>query len=314
MGASFLTFDTSLLSPTGGSRFRNMPSRGSSSRFGSGDESRIGHWVRRIVYSPLRLVELLPIIRSLRGGALKKLPNTGLALFERTQGLHGGSIEAGIRIVKRRLKGPPASVLVVGCGDGREVQHWHESSLAVGQDVLDFSKEWISLQTEGRSFVRCQIEHLAFRDEAFDSVSANAVFEHLPRFDQCAAEINRVLRPRGTISASFAPLWFTYEGAHDGFADYQHLFKTGQELIETVRPGSQAELFLRHDMFSKLRVEDYRSILSRHFEIERWAIGLSSKGLKFKRKSPEVWSALRTRCEEADLLAWGIYFLGVKRD
>lgn len=243
-----------------------------------------------------------------------KLPNTGLALFERTQGLHGGSIEAGIRIVKRHFKAPPTSVLVIGCGPGREVRQWHESSRVVGQDVLDFSKEWVSLQTEAVSFLRCEIEHLAFRNGAFDSVSANAVFEHLPRLEQCAAEINRVLRPGGAVWASFAPLWFTYGGAHDGFADYQHLLKTDQELIETVPPGTAAELFLRHGMFSKLRVEDYRSILSRYFDIERWVIGISSSGLRFKRKYPEAWSVLRARFEEADLLAWGIYFLGVKRD
>jgi len=63
-------------------------------------------------------------------------------------------------------------------------------------EVLEHNARRLELEVETRA---CDAERLPFEDEAFDLVLGHAVLHHIPDLDRAFAEIQRVLRPGGTI-------------------------------------------------------------------------------------------------------------------
>lgn len=285
-------------------------------RFGSAEDNCFVHILRKAAYSPLILLEKLPAFRKWRAPFLKQVEADGYALFERTQGLHGGSIESAISIIRQWSR--PLStlrVLSLACGQGRELSRWKKENAryVVGQDFLDFSRDWEPLIDDKTAAVRSEIEQLPFYDDAFDVVFTKAVFEHLGRFEICIREIHRVMRADALIWADFGPLWYTYGGPHDNNIAYEQVILGDAELAGRFSHGSEGELYWLNGMFSRLRVSEYRAILSKYFEIRRWHVGISGSGMRYRRENPDEWKKLCQRESEADLLVWAVYFLGAKK-
>lgn len=63
---------------------------------------------------------------------------------------------------------------------------------------------------------------IPFEDETFDDVIVQAVLEHVVDPARCAAEIRRVLRPRGVVYAETPFMQQVHEGAYD-FTRFTHL-------------------------------------------------------------------------------------------
>lgn len=283
--------------------------------FGSVGNNRLTHVIRKIAYSPLLAMERIPSFRNWRAPFLKTVNANHYALFERTQGLHGASIDSAILFIRRcgqRLE--HSRLLILGCGQGREIDRWMKEKVGyvVGQEYLDFSSDWKQLSGKNRAVVRSDIEALPFPDGTFDLVFSKAVFEHLGRFEACIAEVCRTMRSGGAIWADFGPLWYTFGGPHEEAIGYDQVLLSDTEIATRFRPGSEAELYWHNGMFSRLRVSEYRSILEKYFAIRHWGIGISSRGLRFKKAYPERWRELCRRQSEADLLIWAVYFLGEK--
>jgi ubiquinone/menaquinone biosynthesis C-methylase UbiE len=114
--------------------------------------------------------------------------------------------QASARIVEAfvRLTGlaPGARVADLGCGSGAFTALLARAGYAcVG---LDISPQLVAV---GRRkypeivFVEGDIERLPFPDAGFDGVLLSGVVHHFPDPSRCAAEVFRVLRPRGRFLA-----------------------------------------------------------------------------------------------------------------
>jgi len=274
------------------------------------------HHIRKVVYSPLIALERIPAFRKWFAPFLTDVVADRYALFERTQGLHGGSIESAISFLRqhshRRFE--DCKLLILGCGQAREIERWMKERVGyiVGQEYLDFSSDWKRLPGMNQAMVRSDIEHLPLSEGSVDLVFAKAVFEHLGNFKACIKEIHRAMRAGALIWADFGPLWYTYGGPHDDNIGYEQVILTDVELSKRFRPGSEGELYWKNGMFSRLRLSEYRSTLEKYFVMRQWGIGISTAGLRFKKAHPERWRDLCRTESEADLLVWAVYFLGQK--
>ena len=87
-------------------------------------------------------------------------------------------------------------VLDLGCGPGRaETDFRNSCAFVVGCDYTDAvaRNAYVSAGLRGDAY------KLPFRDETFDAVITDFVLEHLQFADKAAAEIARVLKPRGSL-------------------------------------------------------------------------------------------------------------------
>jgi hypothetical protein len=64
--------------------------------------------------------------------------------------------------------------------------------------------------------------------------------------------------------------------------------------------------WLRNGMFSRLRYHEYLDVFRRHFAVEHVIAGVSQDALRYRRRNPATWRALRTRFDEADLLTFSM--------
>ncbi len=99
---------------------------------------------------------------------------------------------------------PPYSILDLGCGPGRDLNHFR----SLGHDVvgLDGSKEFVGM---ARSYSGCDVLHQDFLnmtlpDGRFDGVFANASLFHVPSSElpRVLLELAATLRPRGVLFCS----------------------------------------------------------------------------------------------------------------
>jgi len=97
------------------------------------------------------------------------------------------------RLVKRMI-GHAEPRLDVGCGSSRIIQ---SSPDAVGLDI-EISKLRFLRRINSR-LVRASAFHLPFPDEYFGSVVSSQIIEHLPFEPRLFTELNRVLKPGGTL-------------------------------------------------------------------------------------------------------------------
>lgn len=99
----------------------------------------------------------------------------------------------------------------------------------------DHEEEEIDVYYDGKK--------IPFPDQHFDSVLSTEVFEHLFNLEELLGELNRVLKPGGTILFTCPFVWNEHEVPHD-YARYTHfslkhlLNKTGFEVIEAKKAGN----------------------------------------------------------------------------
>jgi SAM-dependent methyltransferase len=89
----------------------------------------------------------------------------------------------------------PRQVLVVGCGEGVEVDHLARA-LEVPVVGLDLAVDprW---KRPGVHLVRADARALPFRDQAFEALYCYHVLEHVPGPEAAVAEARRILAPGG---------------------------------------------------------------------------------------------------------------------
>ena len=73
-----------------------------------------------------------------------------------------------------------------------------------------------------RTSLVCDAHWIPFEDASFDGVIAQAVIEHVADPQACAAEIHRVLKPRGLVYADTPFMQQVHAGAYD-FTRFTHL-------------------------------------------------------------------------------------------
>ena len=117
------------------------------------------------------------------------------------------------RSLSSRAGGGVLTVLDLGCGDGSTLAQLADS----GHDLFgcDLPERRAALEQRlapvfGDSFARrirtvANEDRVPFDDDAFDIVYANQVFEHVRNLEATLRECHRVLKPRGTLLATFPP-------------------------------------------------------------------------------------------------------------
>lgn len=93
-------------------------------------------------------------------------------------------------------------VLDFGCGAGEVV----EAARCYGADIFNRRNDSLrKIAAKGLGGAICIIEEsrLPYRDETFDMVVSNQVFEHVHELDATLAEVARVLKPGGVFLALF---------------------------------------------------------------------------------------------------------------
>jgi len=95
----------------------------------------------------------------------------------------------------REARVRPRRVLVVGCGEGVEVEHLSRAVEVpvVGLD-LAVDPRWVRPEFQ---LVRADARALPFRDRAFEALYCYHVLEHVPEPARAVAEARRVLDARG---------------------------------------------------------------------------------------------------------------------
>jgi SAM-dependent methyltransferase len=95
------------------------------------------------------------------------------------------------------------SLLDVGCSDGELVSRaWKSHSLVIGIDVDLRNLAKAKSRWESVEFQAANAEALPFRNESFDVVAMLDVLEHTSRKDLVLKEVERVLKPGGSLMIS----------------------------------------------------------------------------------------------------------------
>ncbi len=115
----------------------------------------------------------------------------------------------------------PSRVLEVGCGWG-ELATRLERELGCDVIAVDLSPRMVELaQARGVDARVADVQELPFDDGSFDCAVAAWMLYHVPELDRGLAELARVLRPRGRLSAitnselSLRELWELVDGYRD---------------------------------------------------------------------------------------------------
>ncbi len=92
-------------------------------------------------------------------------------------------------------------VLCIGSGAGEECQHISSlgTNRLVGIDLSEGLVEYAKKDNLDLNFSVMDMEHLGFPDRSFDFVFSNLVFHYVDNWDLIFAEIERVLKPNGTL-------------------------------------------------------------------------------------------------------------------
>jgi 2-polyprenyl-3-methyl-5-hydroxy-6-metoxy-1,4-benzoquinol methylase len=98
------------------------------------------------------------------------------------------------------------TALDIGCSTGFIANELHQAGATVtGTDIDDRGLQDAQRRFGTKiSFLECQAESLPFREDAFDIVVFNHIYEHVIDPDPVMAEIRRVLRPDGIVYLGLA--------------------------------------------------------------------------------------------------------------
>ena len=121
---------------------------------------------------------------------------------------------------------PGELLLDLGCGSGRHIVSVWSEGLASGfgidiamEDLQAANKRYEEQQSycsrdDGVLFAQAKGQSLPFADHSFDRIICSEVLEHIHDYGEVLDELNRVLRPGGTLGISvprFFPEWLCWK-------------------------------------------------------------------------------------------------------
>ena len=246
-------------------------------------------------------------------------------------GQRGNDLESHRRRIDRMFGLRGRDVLIAGCGTGRDVASWLAYPLKslTGVDYFNYERAWRALREEFGSrcfgttidFIQGDLVDLQiFRDESFDLMGSDAVFEHVTDLGAVLKEAYRVLRPGGLLYATYGPLWYCWGGDHlSGYDDlsngYNHLLldrpaydcylECAGKYVHSEHDG---RTWIRHGLFSYLRPTQYIELLRGNgFSQKYIALSVEPRAVRCLRENRSVLDRLfETGCSEFDLIITGM--------
>lgn len=282
---------------------------------------RLKHALKRLAYPTL-----LPVYSRLMR-AVHRLPDAPTAL---TFGGRGSEYDQLVYEADRLWGLAGKTVLLQGVGDGRELVFWkhYRPARVIGADfVLPDTPPPGGLGFPVR-FVAADLSRLPLEDASVDGVASLNVYEHLRDLDAVLKDTVRVLKPGGWFVSSFGPLYHAPGGDHISYLRgglenaYAHLLMPPEDYRSFLRrmllPGTDTSPgrphFAELDLFSRLKLEDYRRAFSARFDLTCFRGHIDPVGLEFRRAHPDAWRALLARGHsELDLLVNTVVAMGTRR-
>ncbi len=101
------------------------------------------------------------------------------------------------------------AILDIGMGTGKNTYElarlYPESFIAgfdIAQGMVDYAKNNRLIKKNRPIFLQADLESLPFKNESFDLVVSNAVFQRVNNLKRALKEVNRILKPRGILCLS----------------------------------------------------------------------------------------------------------------
>jgi SAM-dependent methyltransferase len=155
------------------------------------------------------------------------------------------AIDARVPAVAAVVQARPARVLEVGCGWG-ELAEWLARDTGAEVVAVDLSERMVELaRSRGVDARVADVQALPFPDGSFDVAVAAWMLYHVPDLDRGISELERVLRPGGTLVA------LTNSRYH--LIELRELVRSGPSTLSFNRENGE-ELLGRH--FAHVRRED----------------------------------------------------------
>jgi len=222
-----------------------------------------------------------------------------------------------------------AVILVQGTGTGWDVISWArlKPRKIIATDLFEFRESWTDIATYCHETFGVEVEfhqapleeHSFLESSSIDLCVSDAVFEHCTDLKTVLKESFRLLKPLGSLYASYGPLWFAPGGDHfsgrgglknvfnhlllelEAYKKYFQLFLKPQEDFQS--GGRYVEL----DLFSRLTTNEYLAhFKDAGFHIDELILEINPTGLAFKEKFPEIFNQLERkytdRCISDDFL------------
>jgi SAM-dependent methyltransferase len=177
--------------------------------------------------------------------------------------------------------GPSATVLDLGCGDGRFVEMLLDDGLnVIGVDMPDALPD-IAARAAHRptldilsriSFFQ-NPEHIPYCDDSVDVVVSNTVFEHILTLGSTVAELARILKPGGRVYTVF-PLGSAIVEQHCGLPGFHGIesrklrlsYLKAAKVLGLYRgaPPQDMERYVYEQVFYR-RENEIRQLFERYF-------------------------------------------------
>lgn len=219
-------------------------------------------------------------------------------------------------------------VLVPGTNfNTREAREWFDRPIKTLHllDIVDWGPSFEAgagklrqLCQPALEFHHGTLDHLPLPDESIDLMESRAVLEHVGNMAASAAEMARVLAPRGLALHGFGPLYFTHGGDHCIAAQglehgYDHLLLDEAEYVRALmdepafdrlgKEASDARYWAIQQIFSYLKPEEYLQAFAPWFDFELTLGMINEQALLFRAARPDLWQQLlRAGLRESDLL------------
>ncbi len=142
----------------------------------------------------------------------------------------------------------------IGAGDGIiDLGVFHKASPAklVGYDMRSTDRQALSRMADAYglseqlpdadsfSFVESGVDHIPAESDTFDHIYTWSVFEHVSRPVEMFREIQRILKPDGTLFLQLWPLYYSRHGGHLWMTfkdeDFPHLLHSDEEIKDRTR-------------------------------------------------------------------------------
>jgi SAM-dependent methyltransferase len=277
---------------------------------------------KRILYALARPVLSAINSRTLSRETLKQF-NPALVI-----GPRGMPLETRRKWAVKRTGIRNAVVLVQGTGTGWDVITWAKlrPKRIIASDLFDFTESWRQIKDYCMrkfavpvDFHQAALEDHAFiSDGAIDLCVSDAVFEHCKNLGEVMRESFRVLRPGGSLYATYGPLWYCAGGDHfsgrgglnNAFnhilldpESYRTYFTKNLQQDEDYQSGGR---YVELDLFSKLTTKQYLEIfLTTGFIIDELILEVCHCAVRFKKQYPNYFSqlaAMYPQCTPDDFL------------
>jgi ubiquinone/menaquinone biosynthesis C-methylase UbiE len=241
----------------------------------------------------------------------------------------------GMSLETRRIWGAAlcklseATILIQGTGTGWDVISWArlKPKKIIATDLFEFKDSWeqvsdychnsLGVEVE---FRQCPLENHSFlADESVNLCASDAVFEHCQDLKSVLQESYRVLKHKGSLYASYGPLWFSAGGDHfsgrGGLENaFNHLildsdqyklyFNSFLKQDEDFQSGGR---YVELELFSYLTSKEYFELFKQAgFSVNSLIIEINPKSLEFKDKFSQLFQRMAKKydykCTEDDFL------------